>query len=362
VQMRRYLLMPFRAAPLILVTVFTVIWAYAIKAKFLGIPADAILVSWFFKYCYVLLDSVVAGHDELPVLSVEMLNPVDEQRPLVQAIMVSLGFIACWWLYHTVGPVAGLALGALLLSALPATVGLLAISDSWVHALSPLAIARLIKGMGWSYISVLTITLGGAVVIVTLALTLGSLLLILALSQLVLIGMFCFIGGAIFESRIELQLATRTYAERVAEREERHHASERAAVLDRTYSLLRLKRRSDAWAHLQQWMRKHCPDSHPFSEYHALHSATCSWDDPSIGDKVADEYLDKLLASGETGLALDALQIRLASNPNFYPASPASAKRLTELATVAGRKDLSRPLLANAAARQPDASPQGASS
>ena len=55
-QMRRYLLMPFRAAPLILVTVFTVIWAYAIKAKFLGIPADAILVSWFFKYCYVLLD------------------------------------------------------------------------------------------------------------------------------------------------------------------------------------------------------------------------------------------------------------------------------------------------------------------
>jgi hypothetical protein len=77
---------------------------------------------------------------------------------------------------------------------------------------------------------------------------------------------------------------------------------------------------------------------------------------------VADEYLGKLLASGETGLALDALQIRLASNPNFYPASPATAKRLIELATVAGRKDLSRPLLANAAARQPDASPQGASS
>jgi hypothetical protein len=361
--MTRYLLMPFRAAPLILVGVFTIIWAYAIKAKFIGIPADMILVSWFFKYCYVLLDTVVAGHDELPVLSVEMLNPVDEQRPLVQAIMVSLGFIGCWWLYHTVGPVAGLGLGAVLLTALPATVGLLAISDSWVHALSPLAIGRLIKGMGLSYVTVLAITLGGAVLIVTLALTLGSLLLILALSQLVLMGMFCCIGGAIFESRIDLQLATRTFAERVAEREDRYHADERGAVLDRSYSLLRLKRRGEAWANLEPWMRKHCPDTHPFNEYHALLTATCSWDDPTIGDKVADEYLGKLLANGETGLALDALQIRLKSNPNFYPASPASAKRLTELATVAGRKDLSRPLLANAAARQQDATnPQGAGS
>jgi hypothetical protein len=175
-------------------------------------------------------------------------------------------------------------------------------------------------------------------------------------------GMFCFIGGAIFESRIDLQLATRTYAERVAEREERYHADERGAVLDRSYALLRLKRRSEAWATLEPWIRKHCPDSHPFSEYHALLTATCSWDDPSIGDKVADEYLGKLLANGETGLALEALQIRLASNANFYPASQASAKRLTELATVAGRKDLSRPLLATAAARQPDANSQGAGS
>jgi hypothetical protein len=318
----------------------------------MGIPADMILVSWFFKYCYVLLDTVVAGQNEIPVLSVEMLNPVDEQRPLVQAVMCAFGFMACWWVYHTYGPVAGLALGAVLLSALPATVGLLAISDSWLHALSPLAIARIMRGLGLTYVGVLAIVLGGALLIVTLAATLDSMLLILSLAQLVFMAMFCVIGGAIFERRIELQLATRTQGERIAEREDRYHAEGRAAVLDRSYALLRLKRRSEALANLEPWIRKHCPDTHPFTEYHALLTATCTWDDPVIGDRVANEYMERLLTNGETGMALDAVQIRLASNPAFCPAPPAYAKRLTELATLAGRGAMSRQLLANAAAQR----------
>jgi hypothetical protein len=352
VYMTRYLLMPFHAAPLILVVILGILWSYLITlGKFFALPADFLLLSWFFKYCYALLDAVVAGHKELPVLSVEMLNPVDEQRPLIQAIIVSLGFIASWWTYHSLGPVAGLALGALLLMALPANVALLAISDSWYHALSPLAIGRVVKGQGLTYFGVLVVTLGGMVLVVALAVTLDSLFLTLLLAQLLFVAMFCYVGGAVFESRIALQLATRTFDERMAERDERYHADERGAVLDRSYSLLRLKRRSEAWANLDAWMRTHCPDSHPFTEYHALLVATCSWDDPAIGDKVATQYLGRLLANGETGLALEALEIRLGSNPNFYPAEKPFANRLTELATLAGRKAMARQLLANAAAQ-----------
>jgi hypothetical protein len=351
--MTRYLLMPFRAAPLILVLILTILWTLFIKlGRFIGIPADFILLSWFFKYCFALLDAVVAGHNDLPVMSVEMVNPVNEQRPLLQAIMVSLGFIASWWVYHSIAPLAGLGVGAVLLTALPATVALLAISDSWVHAVSPLAIGRVVKGLGWNYVGVLAITLGGALAILVLALNLDSLVLILALAQLLFIAMFCYIGGAIFESRVELQLDTRTHGERLAERDERHHADARGAVLDRTYALLRLKRRSEAWANLEAWIRKHCPDTHPFTEYHALQQATCAWDEPIIGDQVTNEYLGKLLANGETGMALEALQIRLSSNPGYYPQGQAYATRLTELVTLSGRKGLRRQLLANAQARR----------
>ena len=351
--MTRYLLMPFHAAPLFLVFVLTILWAFFIQfGKLLGIPADFILLSWFFKYCFALLDAVIAGHKDLPVMSVEMVNPVDEQRPLIQAIIVSLGFIASWWVYHTVGPIAGLSLGAVLLAALPATVALLAMSDSWVHALSPLAIGRVMKGLRLKYVGVLALILGGALAILTVALSLDSLLLMLALAQLILLAMFSVIGGAIFENRVDLQLETHTQGERLAERDERHHADARGAVLDRTYALLRLKRRSEAWDHLEGWMRKHCPDSHPFTEYHALQEATCSWDDPVIGDRLTCEYLGKLLANGETGMALEALQIRLDSNPAYYPQGQAYANRLTELVTLSGRKAMSRQLLANAQARR----------
>jgi hypothetical protein len=243
-------------------------------------------------------------------------------------------------------------LGALLVVALPANVALLAISDSWVHALSPLAIGRIMKGLGVTYAGLLVVTLGGLSVILTLALTLDSLMLVLALAQLLFLTMFCYIGGAVFESRVDLQLNTRTFDERLAERDERHHAAERAAILDRTYSLLRLKRRIEAWAHIEGWMRKHCPDTHPFTEYHALQEATCSWDEPIIGDKVTNEYLGKLLANGETGMALEALQIRLNSNPSYYPQGQAYATRLGELATLSGRKALTRQLLANAQAQK----------
>lgn len=351
--MTRYFLMPFHAAPLILVVILTILWTYLIKlGKFIGIPADFILLSWFFKYCFVLLDAVVAGHKELPVLSVEMLNPVDEQRPLIQSIIVSLGFIASWWTYHSIGPVAGLTLGALLVMALPANVALLAVSDSWIHALSPLAIGRIIKGLRLRYVGLLVVTLGGMALVVTIAMSLDSLMLILALSQLLFILMFCYVGGAVFESRIDLQLATRTHDERMAERDERRHTEDRAAVLDRTYSLLRLKRRSEAWAHLETWMRQHCPEAHPFTEYHALQVATCVWEDPIIGDRVTDEYLGKLLAAGETGLAVTALEVRQASHPEFFPQDAAVAKRLIELANLSGRKVASRQLVALAGKRE----------
>jgi hypothetical protein len=356
--MTRYFLMPFHPAPLILVVILTILWTYLIElGKIFGILGDFILLSWFFKYCFALLDAVVAGHKELPVLSVEMLNPVDEKRPLIQAIIVSLGFIASWWVYHSVGPVAGLTLGVLLAVALPANVALLAISDSWLHALSPLAIGRIVKGLGLTYAGVLVVTVGGMALVVTLALTLDSLMLTLAIAQLLFVAMFCYIGGAVFESRVDLQLETRSFDERMAEREERRHAEERAAVLDRTYSLLRLKRRADAWGHLELWMRRHCPDTHPFTEYHALQVATCAWDDPAIGDRVTNAYLATLLANEETGLAVEALELRQRLNPSFCPGDSSVAKRLIELASLSGRKVASRQLLA-VAATQPSETDQ----
>ncbi len=74
---------------------------------FAGLPLAIALVSWFFKYCFILIDSIVTGAAEPPVLSVEMINPINEQRPLGQALLIAGGVA----LAVAVGKAVGAGLG-----------------------------------------------------------------------------------------------------------------------------------------------------------------------------------------------------------------------------------------------------------
>lgn len=52
----RYLAIPLRMAPLLLIGTFSLLLVLATKAGFLGIPLGLILLSWFTKYAFVLID------------------------------------------------------------------------------------------------------------------------------------------------------------------------------------------------------------------------------------------------------------------------------------------------------------------
>src|SRR5262245_3959407 len=66
----RYLALPLRGAAAVLIAVFALLLLVAIKARWLGIPLALLLLSWFFKYAFVLLDHVTDGAIEPPVLSI----------------------------------------------------------------------------------------------------------------------------------------------------------------------------------------------------------------------------------------------------------------------------------------------------
>jgi hypothetical protein len=78
----RHLALPFHAAPLLLVAIFSVLLRLALHAGLLGLPALLILGSWFFKYAFMLLDHAAEGRPGAPVLTPEAANPVGEMRPL----------------------------------------------------------------------------------------------------------------------------------------------------------------------------------------------------------------------------------------------------------------------------------------
>lgn len=308
-----------------------------------------LLVSWFLKYCFVLLDAALAGDEEPPVLSVEMINPFDEQRPLAQAILIAAGWAVASWLGARLGRPALVVSGAAMLLALPASVAVLGITGNPFRAAYPVSLAALIRGMGRDYGWLLLATLACGGGLYALARTEVPLSLLVVLGQLALLTLFALIGGAVHENRFALGVTTRTRAERRAEREQREHTSERNRMLDRSFTHARLGRIGDAWAEIERWTLEHCRDAperraQTHDEYTALIESASRWDDPRIADRLVSEHLARLLTERETGRALDVLERRLASNPRFRPASASHAIRLRELAALGGRRSLHRAL------------------
>jgi hypothetical protein len=84
-----------------------VLLSLAAKAGLMGIP---ILTSWFFKYAYIPFDHTVRGFDEPPTLDIQMLNPLDEQRPLAQVAILGLIYVTVIFAKHTMGPTSVLVI------------------------------------------------------------------------------------------------------------------------------------------------------------------------------------------------------------------------------------------------------------
>jgi hypothetical protein len=115
-------------------------------------------------------------------------------------------------------------------------------------------------------------------------------------------------------------------------------------MLDRSFNELRLGRSADAWQHLEQWIRIHARGPHADAEYDALLDSALQWQPHLVGDRLTCEYLSRLLALRDTGRALWVLERRFASNPRFVPSPPEQARRLRELASLAGKRSLLRQL------------------
>src|ERR1700688_2271101 len=92
----------------------------AAKAELAGIPLALILVSWLFKYAYVLFDHVVRGVDEPPALDITMVNPLKAQRPIGQIIILAAVGALAKLTAVTPSPIAARLLAAAALFFLPA--------------------------------------------------------------------------------------------------------------------------------------------------------------------------------------------------------------------------------------------------
>lgn len=344
-----HLLRPTRGGAAGVLIVFALLLAVAAQAGLLGIPMAFILTSWFFKYAYILFDHTVHGFDEPPTLDIQMLNPLDEQRPLAQVAILGLIYVAVNFVRHSLGPIpaAGLAVLAALL--LPASVAILGLERNIIKAANPVAWVRMVMGLGPMYALVLVIIAGYALLIALLARWELWLPVEIAIFMFCILSIFSVLAGALYERRHELGLEAWASPERTAELRRKQELRDSEKEVTEAYGHMRAGSHTHAWQLLQNWLaaRGNAPD-----DYRWLCGRVASWGDPRYMTRLTEDYVDRLLVLKRNGEALDVVARRLTDDPSFRPKTAAATLQIARIAAAGGGTPrVARTLLADFPAR-----------
>lgn len=350
--LKKYLLLPLSIAPLMLIVIFSLLLGFATRGGLLGLPLALIVLSWFFKYAFVLLDHTVDGAKEPPVLSVEMINPANEQRSLILLIMVTGIFFASDAATYWFGPILGVLLGLVLVGILPAIIGVQGVTGSLLQSLNVHRCVRLIAHLGRDYVLIIA----SATVLLTAATAIASidampLLLRIAFAMYAWLVLFALIGGVLFERRLDIGLEAAYSPERYDDKAGRELDRERDRQIDLIYAEWRGGAHINACKTINELLTK---SRAPADELEWLYAKTAAWPDPRLPNQLAQAWLPYLLEAKRNGRVLEVLKERLGFDATFRPATSNELLRCARLARDGGERRTARLLLQGFATAFPD--------
>jgi hypothetical protein len=292
-----------------------------------------------------LFDHVVRGVDEPPALDINMMNPLSEQRPIAQIIILAAVAALVKLAAVAFSPVVGTVLAVVALFFFPASVAILGLEGNILKAVYPVALVRMVGGLGLMYAAMLAII---AAVILALGLV-GKLALWLpvqiAVGMFAVLSIFSILGGALYERRHELGLETWHSPERTAEKERQADLKQSEQVVTEAYGQVRVGAHAKAWDLLQSWLASR---GHAVEDYRWVRDKVVSWPDARYADRLTQEFVDRLLTAKRDGEALDAVRDRLRVDQAFRPKSAAATLRIAQLAARGGGAlGVARVLLSN---------------
>jgi hypothetical protein len=373
----RYLLLPLRFQPLFLIVVFAVLITAAEVNGLWGLPVVVILGSWFFKYAFAILDEVIHGRRDPPVLSFEMTNPF-EQRPLGLFFILATFYTLTDALHPWLNDQAITALRAVLLSIVPAMIASIAANGRIRDAFDPGAVFGTIARIPFAY-AILLVSIGtlwffaawalksapfsfsdlwrkenflpGQIVTAIGVNGLLSSMVRLMMLMYLWFATFACIGGTIYERRRELDFDAAASPERIAARKNRELEKERDKVMDRIFAEVRGGAFTNAGDQVRRLIEQ-APD--PLEEGRWLYARAAAAVDQGLAEFIAQLLLDRLLKLRPTGESLTILRERLAVNAGFKATTAGRTLQWAQLARDAGDRGAARKLLTNFDDRYPN--------
>jgi hypothetical protein len=349
----KYLLIPLRGASLVLIVLFSFLLLLAAQGGLMGLPLALIVLSWFFKYGFALLDRVADGVNEPPVLSYEMVNPANESRPLGLLAIVALFYLLTGMLQPALGAGVVTALRAIGLLLTPAII-MTQVMDGFFESLNPLKLLQTIARVPDSYVLILASLAGAWWLATALVIWLPAAELPFFISipaphvlRIVIVmyawlASFAMIGGVIFVRRAQLGFEPSHSPERAAAKAERERQREIDQLIDRIFAEWRGGAYGNAWRTIE----KHLSSSpRPGEELQLLFQRASQWPDQRLAHRLAQELIPQLLAARRAGDALNVARTQLKADVRFKPLKAEDTIKLIELARDAGERRIARMLL-----------------
>lgn len=337
----RILAMPFQLASLLFLGLSALITGFLLKAAsgsliYLVVVLAAlwVMLVWLTNYALRLLDDAANGVREASVASAEMFaDPFADSRCWVHPGL-ALG-LAVLHLSQPQWPLTPtLVIAALFF---PASIAACVMSGRARDALSPLAIANALRGIGFWYLPLALFTALCVTLAVLAARALPTGPVLVFITELLLLLAYAGIGGAVYMRRFELGFAPRVSPERKAEREQHQQALERQQFIDGIYKDLRVRETSRAIAACAARLKR-APATGLAGEVQALLAAGHQWNEPREFPRLLRGLLPTLVELKQPALALGAADAALATNVDFAPPDESTTLAMAEYALLTGRR------------------------
>ncbi|HTP40034.1 MAG TPA: hypothetical protein VMI92_10720 [Steroidobacteraceae bacterium] len=338
----RSLGMPFHLTTLLFVGISSALLTLieSAGAGVLGLLPALLLVSWLFKYGFVVLEHTAEGMSEPPVASAEMLSPM-ELRPWLIVLLAGVVFLVV----RAVGGIGGGIITGVALLLLPAIVGVLGTSSSPLECVHPLTLARVLRGLGSGYLLVLVLlSLLALLDRVVFQAQVSEFVRCAVLELSVLLG-FSFIGGMIHARRLELGFLPRSSPERRQAALDRDYAARRQKVLDDAFTLVRARQYRNSAQPVRAWLEA-CDAGQVADDVHHLLGGALQWPEGRGADAVAQAVIGWLVEQRRFALALQSLDLVLKSAPSFELETASQREQLARFAASNGRPKFAQSLQA----------------
>jgi len=298
--------------------IFSVVKISLAVVPIAGLIGAAIIATWalpaIFRYLLFVLEAR-ANNNQVPALDAELFGLADKLWSLAPLILVA---VLIWGgvTLSTYGAMPVAFYYAIVLFLLPASIAILAITQSPLESLNPRAIFRMVRVCGPAYM---------IIPIIFVAFSFGTQTLFrVGLPQLLLewlviyevVLLFTFTGAVLHAkevpSEVEIESPTEASADEIAGDLD----AARAKVASHAYGFISRGNREGGFAHILDWIRQE-PDASAASEW--FFAAMMKWEAKEPALFFAQTYFSHLIHQDEDMRALKLISTCVHVDPTWRP-------------------------------------------